>query len=63
MNEVTSFKEYGAISKTIIRLHMSRIGTFGGKMRSEKKRKACAENAKKRWAKVREQARQAEPGK
>jgi hypothetical protein len=40
-----------------------RIGTLGGKVRSDKKRKACAENAKKRWTKVREQVRQVELGK
>ena len=42
---------------------MGLIGHDGGKARSEKKRKACVENIKKRWAKVREQAHQAEPGK
>ena len=35
---------------------MGLIGHDGGKARSEKKRKACAENIKKRWAKVREQS-------
>ena len=46
-----------------VRIWMGLIGHDGGKARSEKKRKACAENIKKRWAKVWEQARQAEPGK
>ena len=40
---------------------MGLIGHDGGKVRSEKKRKACAENIKKRWSRVREQVRQAEP--
>ena len=46
------------LPKRLISMHMARMGERGGRVKSEKKTKACRLNAQKRWS----QPRQVDPG-
>ena len=41
------------LPKRLISMHMARMGERGGRVKSEKKTKACRLNAQKRWAQPR----------